>query len=80
MYFAFWPGILELGGKKMHAFDGHGLIARVSFQNGHAVFKSRYVKTKVLACPALAVVQQLLRLKLPCCFIQAWSRQLLGWS
>ena len=56
--FAFWPGILELGGKEMHAFDGHGLIARVSLQNGRAVFKSRYVKTKVVACPVVAVVQQ----------------------
>ena len=58
--FAFWPGILELGGKKMHVFDGHGLIARVSLQNGRAVFKSRYVKTKVVACPAVAVMQQTL--------------------
>ena len=40
-------GILELGGQKMHCFDGHGLIAKVAFKDGRAHFRSRYVRTKV---------------------------------
>ena len=40
-------GILELGGTKMHCFDGHGLIAKVAFKDGKAHFRSRYVQTEV---------------------------------
>ena len=40
-------GILELGGQKMHCFDGHGLIAKLALKDGRAHFKSRYVRTKV---------------------------------
>lgn len=39
------PGLLELGEQSLNFFDGHALIAGVSFFQGRAVFRSRFVRT-----------------------------------
>jgi hypothetical protein len=41
------PGILELGGERMHVFDSHGLVAKVAIKDGRAVYCSRFTRTKV---------------------------------
>ena len=41
------PGLLELGGKSVrHPFDGDGMICRITFQNGKAHFRNRFIETE----------------------------------
>lgn len=39
------PGLLEVGRDTLNFFDGHALIAGVSFEGGRARFRSRFVKS-----------------------------------
>ncbi len=39
------PGLMELGADCLNFFDGHALLAGVSFDGGRATFRSRYVRT-----------------------------------
>ncbi|HKU42812.1 MAG TPA: carotenoid oxygenase family protein [Polyangiales bacterium] len=39
------PGLMQLGDAYLNFFDGHALIAGVSFANGSARFRSRFVRT-----------------------------------
>lgn len=39
------PGLMQVGEDAMSFFDAHALIAGVSFQNGQATFRSRFVRT-----------------------------------
>lgn len=39
------PGLLEVGGDTLNFFDGHALIAGVSFADGRATFRSRHVRS-----------------------------------
>ena len=39
------PGLIELGDAALNLFDGHALIAGVSFDAGRATFRSRFVRT-----------------------------------
>ena len=39
------PGLLELGDARLNFFDGHAMVAGVSFANGEATFRSRFVRT-----------------------------------
>ena len=39
------PGLLEAGKAQLNFFDGHALIAGVSFSGGRASFRSRFVRT-----------------------------------
>ncbi len=43
------PGLLEVGSDTLNFFDGHALIAGLSFSEGKARFRSRLVKTPLLA-------------------------------
>ncbi len=41
------PGLLDIGGEPIHhPFDGDGMITAISFQNGTAQLKSRFVQTE----------------------------------
>ncbi|MGD1849625.1 MAG: carotenoid oxygenase family protein [Cyanophyceae cyanobacterium] len=41
------PGMLDVGGEPIaHPFDGDGYICKITFQDGRAHFRSRYVKTE----------------------------------
>lgn len=42
------PGRLRLGADVLNWFDGHALIAGVTFEDGRATFRSRYVHTPLL--------------------------------
>ncbi|MEN9218680.1 MAG: carotenoid oxygenase family protein [Gloeomargarita sp. DG_2_bins_126] len=43
------PGRLDRGGQRYHhPFDGDGMISQVSFQNGRAFYRNRYVQTPEL--------------------------------
>jgi all-trans-8'-apo-beta-carotenal 15,15'-oxygenase len=39
------PGLMQIGDAYLNFFDGHALIAGVSFACGHANFRSRFVRT-----------------------------------
>lgn len=39
------PGRMAIGGHQLNFFDGHALIAGVSFSGGAATFRSRFVRT-----------------------------------
>lgn len=40
------PGLLDINGKRFHhPFDGDGMISRITFTNGRAHFRNRFVKT-----------------------------------
>ena len=40
------PGIFELGGQTVsHPYDGHGIVASISFHDGRAFFRSKFVNT-----------------------------------
>lgn len=40
------PGLLDINGQRIHhPFDGDGMISRISFINGRAHFRNRFVKT-----------------------------------
>ncbi|MEM6401545.1 MAG: carotenoid oxygenase family protein [Cyanobacteria bacterium P01_D01_bin.116] len=41
------PGLLDINGQKIHhPFDGDGMISRITFTNGRAHFRNRFVRTK----------------------------------
>ena len=41
------PGLLDINGQNIHhPFDGDGMISRISFSNGRAHFRNRYIRTK----------------------------------
>jgi all-trans-8'-apo-beta-carotenal 15,15'-oxygenase len=41
------PGLLDINGQRIHhPFDGDGMISRISFVNGRAHFRNRYVRTE----------------------------------
>lgn len=41
------PGLLDLNGQRIHhPFDGDGMICAISFQNGRAHFRNRFVRTQ----------------------------------
>lgn len=41
------PGLLDINGHKIHhPFDGDGMISRISFINGRAHFRNRFVRTE----------------------------------
>ncbi|MEM7726277.1 MAG: carotenoid oxygenase family protein [Cyanobacteria bacterium P01_A01_bin.45] len=41
------PGLLDIGGQSIqHPFDGDGMISRITFANGKAHFRNRYVHTE----------------------------------
>lgn len=41
------PGLFEVGSKRVaQPFDGDGLVCSFAFQDGHAFFRSRYVRTE----------------------------------
>ena len=39
------PGRMQLGDAQLNFFDGHAMIAGVSFEKGQATFRSRFVRT-----------------------------------
>jgi all-trans-8'-apo-beta-carotenal 15,15'-oxygenase len=40
------PGLLDINGKRLHhPFDGDGMISRITFNNGRAHFRNRFVQT-----------------------------------
>jgi all-trans-8'-apo-beta-carotenal 15,15'-oxygenase len=40
------PGLLDVNGQRIHhPFDGDGMISRISFSNGRAHFRNRFVRT-----------------------------------
>lgn len=40
------PGLLDINGQRLHhPFDGDGMISRVTFSNGRAHFRNRFVRT-----------------------------------
>ncbi|MFH7024846.1 MAG: carotenoid oxygenase family protein [Heteroscytonema crispum UTEX LB 1556] len=40
------PGLLDVNGQKIHhPFDGDGMISRITFSNGRAHFRNRFVRT-----------------------------------
>lgn len=41
------PGLLDINGQKIHhPFDGDGMISRITFTNGRAHYRNRFVRTK----------------------------------
>jgi all-trans-8'-apo-beta-carotenal 15,15'-oxygenase len=41
------PGLLDINGQKIqHPFDGDGMIYRITFDNGRAHFRNRFIHTK----------------------------------
>ena len=41
------PGLLDVGGHSVHhPFDGDGMISAISFTEGRAYFRNRFVKTQ----------------------------------
>ncbi|MBD2357605.1 carotenoid oxygenase family protein [Tolypothrix sp. FACHB-123] len=41
------PGLLDVNGQRIHhPFDGDGMISRISFVNGRAHYRNRYVQTE----------------------------------
>ncbi|OUL31976.1 Apocarotenoid-15,15'-oxygenase [Nostoc sp. T09] len=41
------PGLLDINGQRIHhPFDGDGMISRISFVNGRAHFRNRFVRTE----------------------------------
>ncbi len=41
------PGLLDINGQRLHhPFDGDGMISRVTFTNGRAHFRNRFVQTQ----------------------------------
>jgi all-trans-8'-apo-beta-carotenal 15,15'-oxygenase len=41
------PGLLDVNGQRIHhPFDGDGMISRVTFSNGRAHFRNRFVRTE----------------------------------
>lgn len=41
------PGLLDINGQNIHhPFDGDGMISRITFTNGRAHFRNRFVRTK----------------------------------
>ncbi|MDB9374582.1 carotenoid oxygenase family protein [Nodularia sphaerocarpa] len=41
------PGLLDINGQSIHhPFDGDGMISRISFANGRAHFRNRFVRTE----------------------------------
>lgn len=41
------PGLLDINGQRLHhPFDGDGMISRITFSNGRAHFRNRFVKTE----------------------------------
>lgn len=43
------PGLLEIGGTKIpQPFDGDGMVAAFTFQQGKALFRNKYVRTEAL--------------------------------
>lgn len=41
------PGLLDINGQKIHhPFDGDGMICQISFKNGQAHFRNRFVRTE----------------------------------
>lgn len=41
------PGLLDVNGEKIHhPFDGDGMISRISFRDGRAHFRNRFVRTE----------------------------------
>ncbi|MFO5529600.1 MAG: carotenoid oxygenase family protein [Cuspidothrix sp.] len=41
------PGLLDINGQRLHhPFDGDGMISRVTFTNGRAHFRNRFVQTE----------------------------------
>ncbi len=41
------PGLLEINGQKIgHPFDGDGMVSAITFNQGRAHFKNRYVRTE----------------------------------
>ncbi|SRR5579883_41047 len=40
------PGLLDVNGQRIHhPFDGDGMISRISFSNGRAHFRNRFIRT-----------------------------------
>ncbi|MEC4814768.1 MAG: carotenoid oxygenase family protein [Scytonema sp. PMC 1069.18] len=40
------PGLLDVNGQQIHhPFDGDGMISRITFSNGRAHFRNRYIRT-----------------------------------
>ncbi|WP_341525437.1 carotenoid oxygenase family protein [Nostoc sp. UHCC 0302] len=41
------PGLLDVNGQRIHhPFDGDGMISRITFVNGHAHFRNRFIHTE----------------------------------
>ncbi|BAY45041.1 lignostilbene-alpha,beta-dioxygenase [Scytonema sp. HK-05] len=41
------PGLLDINGQRIHhPFDGDGMICRITFSNGHAHFRNRFIHTQ----------------------------------
>ncbi len=46
-FFRNGPGLLDVGGAPIHhPFDGDGMVCAISFQNGRARFRNRFVQTE----------------------------------
>ncbi len=39
------PGLMDLGGEPLNFFDGHAQIGGITFADGEAIFRSRFVRT-----------------------------------
>lgn len=48
-FFRSGPGLLSAGPDPLNFFDGHALIAGLSFNDGACTFRSRRVRTPLLA-------------------------------
>lgn len=46
-FFRNGPGLMDVGGSPIHhPFDGDGMVCAISFQNGRARFRNRFVRTE----------------------------------
>lgn len=55
-FFRSGPGLLEAGPDPLNFFDGHALLAGLSFRDGACTFRSRLVRTPLLALESEASV------------------------
>ncbi|WP_315784651.1 carotenoid oxygenase family protein [Fischerella sp. JS2] len=49
------PGLLDVFGRRLHhPFDGDGMVCAISFSNGRAYFRNRFVRTEAYCAEGLA--------------------------
>jgi all-trans-8'-apo-beta-carotenal 15,15'-oxygenase len=49
------PGLLDIFGRRLHhPFDGDGMVCAISFSNGRAYFRNRFVRTEAYCAEGLA--------------------------